>query len=535
MRPLENERRRSLQYEQRLNALWQIANNPNLNVDAVIHAMLRQASSVIRPAMAFVGFLGRIERDEVVCVGVAGNRDAPASAAIQISVGTRIPMEQTIFPDLGRTESWDDLAVSFRDTPKLGIALKWRAVISTQFAAAGKRYGLTFASPEPTSSEPFGAADLAYVDVIASTFAKQLHLDQLQNSLRAEEERSRQHAERLEALLRVMNDSSLPDTEMWLTMLAQAAVAIRPGQGFLGTLWRIAGEQFILEGMADAPGHGIGSSFPMKLGDTVPLSSTVAGKLLVSGTGTRSWDDLQASDFFGEFARDFALHAFIITTFVAGGATWVLSFSSNQVAKTPLGASDHAYIEVLASFFANHVQQRWQSDRIQYQQTHDVLTGLFNRSQFRSQTRAAARTSVRHAIVLIDLSSFHDVNLTYGTLIGDGLLVEVASALEEVASPDEIIGRIEGDVFGVFLPNADSKDGVAARALEFKKVFASPFSTGDRNGKEFIALEASIGIAVAPEHGQTVDLINARAEAALSAAKQHGPGSMLFYEPDMEA
>jgi diguanylate cyclase (GGDEF)-like protein len=533
---LEAERRRSLQHARRIDALWQIANNPSLNGDAVIHAMLRQASRAIRPSQRFVGFLGRIEGDELVTIGAAGHRNDEASAAIQTGLGRRVPIEQTIFPPLGRTECWDDLLVSFRDSPKIGIALKWRAVISTQFPAAGHRYALTFVSPEPTGAAPFGPDDVAYVNVIASSFAKQLHVDQLEGSLRAEEERSRQHAERLEALLRLMNDTSLPDSAMWLAMLAQAVVTIRPEQGFLGTLWRIQGERMILEGIADAPGHGLGSSFSMKIGDAVPLSTTVAGKIVSSGTGTgtRSWDDLQASDFLGDLAHKFGLHAFILTTFIAGGATWVLSFSSNQVAKRPLGVPDHAYIEVLASFFANHVQQRWQSERIRYQQTHDVLTGLLNRSQFRSQTRAAARTSVRHAVVLIDVNSFRDLNQTYGNMIGDAMLVEVAGALQLAASADEIVGRIGGDVFGIFTSNADSKDAVEARALEFRKVFAKPFSTGDREGKEFIALTASLGIAVAPDDGASIDVIHARADSALAAAKQYGPGSMVFYAPGME-
>lgn len=91
-------------------------------------------------------------------------------------------------------------------------------------------------------------------------------------------------------------------------------------------------------------------------------------------------------------------------------------------ANKPLAQEEHAYIEVLASFFANHVQQRWQFERIEYQQSHDVQTGLLNRPQFRSRAEAQAREGTGYAIVVIDVDAFHEVNESYGNAVGDANL-----------------------------------------------------------------------------------------------------------------
>jgi diguanylate cyclase (GGDEF)-like protein len=225
-----------------------------------------------------------------------------------------------------------------------------------------------------------------------------------------------------------------------------------------------------------------------------------------------------------------------MTTFVAGGATWVLSFRSNDAAFRPFGKQEHTYIEILASFFANHFQQRWQFDRIQYQQSHDALTGLLNRSQFRSQARAAVSTlSERFAIILVDINALREVNKSYGHMIGDALLVEVGNALRQRAADEEIVGRIAGDVFGIYVPDPTSRDFVRRRTLEFAETFAHGFSTGDREGKEFISLTASFGIAVAPEDGTKFDTILSHADAALLVAKARGPGSIVCYELRMAA
>ncbi len=223
----------------------------------------------------------------------------------------------------------------------------------------------------------------------------------------------------------------------------------------------------------------------------------------------------------------------IETTFDSGRATYLLWFAST----TDTGsweAQDHAYIEVVASFFSSHAQVRWQFDQLQYHQTHDVLTGILNRSQFRSQARMASTDSTSYAVIALNVNGFGEVNETYGNMIGDALLVEVAAGLSERTLPGEIAGRLGGDVFAVFVPAPRSVDFVRERAIHFAERFRHGFSTGDREGKEFIALTASFGMAVAPHHGTTLDTLISHASVAVGTAKARGRGTMHFYEPGME-
>jgi diguanylate cyclase (GGDEF)-like protein len=523
--------RRSREHAERLEALWQIANNPNLRGHDLVLAMLQQAASAIRSNQRFRGTLGRIEDDHVIVVGV-GFDPKDADPAGRLAIGRRVPIEKTLASRVERTKSWDDLHAMV-EVPESSWQLGWRSAISTRFEAGGTSYSLTFASHRATTI-PFGEKDYAYIEVLASIFANQLQVNQLESSLRDAEERSRQHARRLEALWRIINNPNLRDEELWQAMLAEAAAAIRPGQPYRGTLGRVQGEQFVLEAIVEAPGFGDANFKRSELGQLLPLDATVVGTVLAAGGGTQSWDDIQVSDLPAPLVRLRGWRSFLTSTFSAGGSTWALTFASSVPSNTPLGPQDHTYVEVLASFFANNLQQRWQFDRIQYQQSHDALTGLLNRSQFRSRARMAAGDCGCYGIILIDVNALREVNEYHGHMIGDALLVEIATGLRERATGSELVGRIGGDIFGIFVPNPNSEAAMRDRAATFADIFASGFSTGDREGKDFIRLTASAGIAIAPAGGASFDTTLSQADAALFIAKARGPGSMLMYETGMQ-
>ena len=520
---------RTRQHAGRLETLWQIANNPTLTGQELVMAMLSQAAAAIGPEN-FRGLLCRIDHDGFVVVAEGGESNDALRVSLLEFVARRKSSEAAP-PVRLRSHGWDGMTPE-SSLPDAFADLGWRAVICTQFVVGGASYWLTFASSQ-RKRIPFGEPDFAYLDVLAGSFANQIHMNALEDSLRDQEMRAREHGQRLEALWAIVNDSSLGDAEKWLAMLAQAAAAISPGQGFRATLWRIDGENMILEASGDSPGHGL-PPLVLEGGNIMPISQSVVQIVLAKGGGTQTWDDIRTSAYSEKGKRTRGARTYAVTTFAAGGATWALSFASGNVTAKPLGRLEMAYIEVLASFFSNHVQQRWQFERIQYQQSHDVLTGLFNRSTFRSQARVLAASGPRYAIILVDINDFHEINESYGHNIGDAVLVEVGGALQACAFHEEIVGRIGGDVFAVYVP-APAYDGyVLARARCFADIFAHAFSTGDRDGKEFIARNASIGLAAAPEHGQTLDAILAHADAALAAAKSLGHGSIVSYEAGME-
>jgi len=355
----------------------------------------------------------------------------------------------------------------------------------------------------------------------------------LRESLEDSEERARMHADRLEALWKIVNDPQLRDKDLWLALLAQAAANIWPGIVSRGTLWRIHGDVIVLEAAIEAE-SALLPSLDIVAGRSIPLANSIFERVIDSGESTQSWDDFQASPDASVYDHAEKLHALVFTRFTAGGTTWILSFASGCAATRPLGRQEHAFIEVLASFFANHVQQRWQYDRIVYQQSHDVLTGLLNRSQFRSQALEATRKSGAFAVALVDINAFREINESYGHMIGDALLVEVASALQKCTREGDVIGRIGGDVFAIYLADPESDGGLSERLHAIADIFNWPFSTGDREGKEFVSRSASIGAAIAPADGLDFATIFSHADAALATAKERGHGLLVLYTPGME-
>jgi diguanylate cyclase (GGDEF)-like protein len=524
---------RARQHAERLEALWRVANNPSLHGQDLVLAMLRHGAAAIRVDQEFRGVLSRFEGDEAVVIGLGIDPDRPAPTPRALEFGRRRLLADMLIPAAGRTQGWDDLMALGDQVPSGLAALGWRAVIATTFDAGGARYVLEFGSPEPTRIA-FGDDDLGYLEVLASSFASRLHVDDLEDSLRLAEERSRQHAERLESLWQIINSSNLRDDELMLAMLKQACSAIQSGQEYAAILVHVEGDDTVIDAVACPPGVSE-ADLKIKVGDIIPLGTTAFGRVLAEGGGTRSWDDAQTTAYSTAETRRRGTRSLIISTFTAGTRTWGLAFTSTRTARRPLGPQDHAYIDVVASFFANHLQQRWQYDRIQYQQSHDVLTGQLNRSTFRSQARTAARTLERYAVVMIDVDALHEVNESYGHIIGDAVLVEVGNALAQRRTGDEIVGRLGGDVFGIFIPEPRSAADLFARVHAFSDVFAHPFSTGDRDGREFIARSACIGVASAPDDGTEFESILLRADAALFTAQERGHGSTVFYVAGMEA
>jgi diguanylate cyclase (GGDEF)-like protein len=510
----------SRQHAERLKALSRIAHDATLHGPNLVHPMLRYASDTIRPGQAYDGVLGRIEGTELVLMAVVGDFSAAEARSEKVlKVGDRTEIAKTLLlrrPHPDRTQTWDDLS-TVDGLSESVRGLGWRAGIATQFIVGELTYSLMFGSPT-RATRPLGEQDRAYVEVLAAFLANTLQVHQLEESLSDSEERSRQHAERLEALWRIVNNPTLRDENLWLAMLRQAAAAIRPGQAYRGMLSGIAGSEMVFEAIVEAPGREDPDDLPPPAGSTFPLAGSRVAQMLEQG-GTRSWDDVPADE--GSRMRvNRRGRAFIATPFDAGGSKYVLSFGSTEPTIKAFGPQDHTYIEVLASFFTNNIQQRWQFDRIQYQQSHDALTGLLNRSQFRSRARAASVQCNRFAVVLVDIDGFAEINDSYGNMIGDAVLVEVGASLRERASAEEIIARVGGDVFGIYVPNPISKEDAQRRALDFGEVFARSFSAGDREGKQFIALTASLGVGAAPEDGTTLDAIVSNAQAALSHAKE---------------
>lgn len=180
-------------------------------------------------------------------------------------------------------------------------------------------------------------------------------------------------------------------------------------------------------------------------------------------------------------------------------------------------------------------EQRRSDDRIYRMARYDALTGLPNRlhlNEALSRTLARALSDDRRCgLMLIDLDRFKAVNDTLGHPVGDRLLVQVATRLRALLGDQGLCGRLGGDEFAVVLGDiADfgMLDTLGGRIIE---VLSAPYEVGEH----VLHIGASVGSAVGPLDGRTVETLIRNADLALYRAKDDGRGVHRRYEQKLHA
>jgi diguanylate cyclase (GGDEF)-like protein/PAS domain S-box-containing protein len=170
-----------------------------------------------------------------------------------------------------------------------------------------------------------------------------------------------------------------------------------------------------------------------------------------------------------------------------------------------------------------------QAELNEHQALHDALTGLANRSLFRDRidqaVKTARRTVSRVAVLVMDLDRFKEINDSLGHAAGDCLLVELGRRLEGALRASDTVARLGGDEFGLLLP-ALGAPGEALTAVErVRRAIEGPVVVQGLP----LSVEASIGIALYPDHGEDVDELLQHADVAMYKAKEESAG-YAFYD-----
>jgi diguanylate cyclase (GGDEF)-like protein len=179
-------------------------------------------------------------------------------------------------------------------------------------------------------------------------------------------------------------------------------------------------------------------------------------------------------------------------------------------------------------------EQRQQEARIRHLARHDALTELPNRMQFHEEMAAAEpgiERGEKIAVLCIDLDHFKSVNDTLGHAIGDKVLKQASARLWGTTRETDILARLGGDEFCLLLQPIDKPGDAAAIAERIVKAMSAPFSIDGHQ----IAIGASVGIAIAPQDGETTDVLMKNADLALYRAKSEGRSTFHFFEKDMDA
>lgn len=173
-------------------------------------------------------------------------------------------------------------------------------------------------------------------------------------------------------------------------------------------------------------------------------------------------------------------------------------------------------------------------EQIKHMAGHDPLTGLPNRTLLRDKLEkelSFRSGGKRSALLCLDLDRFKEANDTLGHAVGDLLLKAVTDRLKNCLAEGDSIARLGGDEFVVFHQDARTNETASALAQRLVDAIGEMF---DIEG-QLVHIGVSIGIAIAPDDGDTADSVLRNADTALYKAKSNGRSTYCFFEPAMDA
>jgi len=192
---------------------------------------------------------------------------------------------------------------------------------------------------------------------------------------------------------------------------------------------------------------------------------------------------------------------------------------------TPGDASPHA----VAISFSDITERKLSQERLARHAYFDALTNLPNRVSFQKrleeQIRLATRTDARFAVLYMDLDGFKRVNDTLGHAAGDALLEIVAERFRGCVRDGDAVARVGGDEFTMILADVRDRSQVSVVANRVLASIAAPLTL---LGNEVI-VGISIGCAIFPDDGATVEELAKHADHAMYRAKDAGKNRLAFH------
>jgi diguanylate cyclase (GGDEF)-like protein len=235
----------------------------------------------------------------------------------------------------------------------------------------------------------------------------------------------------------------------------------------------------------------------------------------------------------GTFSGDVDDYCRAVVADVAKGTT------TSRIIELTDGRAVHAVNRPMAGggWIATHEdvsERRHAEKQIAHMAHHDALTDLPNRVLLRDRLIQAERNrpdGERFAVFYLDLDNFKGINDTLGHQVGDELLKTVATRLRQCVPDHVTVARVGGDEFAIVLPTLVHLNDAAVLAQHICESIREPY---DLLGQA-IAIDTSIGIAIAPDDGIASDELMKNADMALYRAKADGRGTYRFFEPAMDA
>ena len=185
--------------------------------------------------------------------------------------------------------------------------------------------------------------------------------------------------------------------------------------------------------------------------------------------------------------------------------------------------------------FEDVTLERRTAEQLIYLAERDSLTGLFNRHRFNEELARmmadAQRGGSRLALLYFDLDEFKYINDTFGHRAGDAMLIRVAGDVASQVRRNEIFSRLGGDEFAILVPEISDN---MLRVLAERIVRSIALIKFQYEGQS-LRLTTSLGIAVYPDHAETVEELIAHADLAMYQAKEAGKNAWRTYRPELDA
>ena len=257
--------------------------------------------------------------------------------------------------------------------------------------------------------------------------------------------------------------------------------------------------------------------------DGKPLIQLIAGEAWATGQFPSSLHDLAE-----RLKRRESFSNILVRVSTNGNLRWW------ELSGTPK-LDEHGNFDGFRGVGSDVTEQRESSDKIAYLARYDTLTGLPNRLMLTEAMAEAMRYAeqwrTRCAFLMIDLDRFKAVNDTLGHLVGDQLLARVSSRLEQLISENELVGRLGGDEFAIVIRDASDIERVNSVAQAVIDRLSAPYEVDHHT----LYVGASVGSALGPRDGNTVETLMRNADLALYRSKDEGGGQHFTYEPSLHA
>ena len=269
-----------------------------------------------------------------------------------------------------------------------------------------------------------------------------------------------------------------------------------------------------------------------KIAAVNPVCERLTGQTqaqLVGASSQAIFDDTRDPDFFIRVVQHLTENGFW------EGEIW------RQLSENTRGALQVSWVQLrddagkvlqTVCFFRDMTEKLTAQQRIETLAYTDALTGLPNRLLLKQRVeiglRIAERNKSQFAILFLDLDRFKTINDSLGHTFGDQVLIEVSERIKGCLREVDTLSRLGGDEFVIFLQDADAH-GAEIAAKRMLTTMAQAFFV---SGTSF-SLGCSIGVALYPDDGDTLDELIRCADTAMYRVKDRGRGSFRFYQPQM--